>query len=329
MAAVDFPDTPTTGQVFQVGTRRWEYDGTKWKAKPFGNEPFTANTVTATTVNATTLNVDSTEIDLTGTTTGDTLVYDGAKYSPSAFSAKIDASLYSAKGSILTADGLPAITELAVGANGTVLTADSSTATGLTWDVITDDTKIAKSTLLAKGSLITATSSGTPVNFGVGTDGNILLADSTQGSGLRWGAISSSSIGDDTIDTAKIVDLAVTTGKLAAYSVTSDKMGPLTLNYVSLASYLLIGADRNKVIIMNSSVSNQTLTIPADASVFFETGTQIAVIRGTTNEVTIAGDTGVTIRSDGNKKRISQTWTSVSLIKLAPDEWFLAGSVKT
>jgi len=328
MAAVDFPDTPTTGDVFQVGTRRWEYDGTKWKAKPFGNEPFTANTVTATTVNATTLNVDSTEIDLTGTVTGDTLVYDGTKYAPTTFNAKIDASLYATKGDILAADALSSPTALSVGGDGTVLTADSGAATGLAWSTVTDDTKIAKSTLLAKGSLISATSVGVPVNFGVGSDGNILTADSTQASGLRWGSISASSIGANTIDTVNLVDDSVTSAKIAAYQVGSEHLGPITINTVNGQTYTLIGADRNKVLIMNNTLP-QTLTIPTEASVFFEDGVQIAIIRAGTGEVTVAGDTGVTIQSDGNKKRANSQWSAISLLKIGTDTWFLAGSLKT
>jgi hypothetical protein len=30
MAAIDFPNTPTTGDTFTVGTITWEWDGTVW-----------------------------------------------------------------------------------------------------------------------------------------------------------------------------------------------------------------------------------------------------------------------------------------------------------
>jgi len=28
--AIDFPNSPTTGQVYTSGTRSWQYDGEKW-----------------------------------------------------------------------------------------------------------------------------------------------------------------------------------------------------------------------------------------------------------------------------------------------------------
>lgn len=28
--AIDFPDTPTTNQMFTVGSQTWKYDGEKW-----------------------------------------------------------------------------------------------------------------------------------------------------------------------------------------------------------------------------------------------------------------------------------------------------------
>ena len=52
----------------------------------------------------------------------------------------------------------------------------------------TDPNAISKTIMDAKGDLITASGADTPMRLGVGTDGQVLLADSSQTSGLRWGA---------------------------------------------------------------------------------------------------------------------------------------------
>ena len=46
--------------------------------------------------------------------------------------------------------------------------------------------KVDKSTLTAKGSLVSASTANTPIELVVGTNGQILTADSTDPSGLKW-----------------------------------------------------------------------------------------------------------------------------------------------
>jgi hypothetical protein len=53
------------------------------------------------------------------------------------------------------------------------------------WTAI-ETSLIDKSIVTAKGDLISATGASTPVRHGVGQDGQILVADSTQGDGLNW-----------------------------------------------------------------------------------------------------------------------------------------------
>lgn len=55
----------------------------------------------------------------------------------------------------------------------------------------TVSTDIAKSTLSAKGSLISATAASTPANLSVGANDTVLTADSTTSTGLKWAAPSS------------------------------------------------------------------------------------------------------------------------------------------
>jgi hypothetical protein len=89
------------------------------------------------------------------------------------------------------------------------------------------------------------------------------------------------------------------------------------------ASYTLVLTDAGKVVECNNS-SAMTLTVPTNASVAFEVGTVINVYAMTTNAVTIAGDTGVTVRNAGI---IADQYVEVSLRKRATDEWVATGNL--
>lgn len=53
------------------------------------------------------------------------------------------------------------------------------------------DAKVAKSTYSAKGSILAATAASTPANLAVGSDGQVLTADSAQSTGVKWATLSS------------------------------------------------------------------------------------------------------------------------------------------
>ena len=68
------------------------------------------------------------------------------------------------------------------------VTGDSLTVTSLGAFTVSSD--IPKSTLTAKGSIVTATAGSTPANLSVGANGTVLTADSAETSGLKWGTVS-------------------------------------------------------------------------------------------------------------------------------------------
>jgi hypothetical protein len=78
------------------------------------------------------------------------------------------------KGDLLTASGTNVPTQLAVGANGTVLEADSTATTGLKWGL----DPIRKSLADAKGDLFVASANDTVARLAVGADNTVLRANS-------------------------------------------------------------------------------------------------------------------------------------------------------
>jgi hypothetical protein len=73
------------------------------------------------------------------------------------------------------------LVDLKGGTTGQVLSKASNTDMDFTWTAI-DPLVI----LDAKGDLITATAADTPARLGVGTNGQVLTADSTTSTGLKW-----------------------------------------------------------------------------------------------------------------------------------------------
>jgi len=95
----------------------------------------------------------------------------------------IQNSLVDAKGDIIAATAADAVARVAVGANNTVLVADSAQSAGVKWavspplDVVT-----------TKGDLLVATAADTVARLGVGTNNYVLTADSSEATGTKWAA---------------------------------------------------------------------------------------------------------------------------------------------
>jgi len=81
-----------------------------------------------------------------------------------------------------------AFVDLKGGTTGQVLSKASGTDLDFTW-VAADDTNAIQNAIVdAKGDLIAATAADTPARLAVGTNGQVLTADSTTATGLKWAA---------------------------------------------------------------------------------------------------------------------------------------------
>jgi len=79
-----------------------------------------------------------------------------------------------------------ALAELKGGTTGQVLSKTSNTNMDFTWVTTDDANAIQNSIVDAKGDLIGATAADTPARLAVGTNGQVLTADSTAATGLAW-----------------------------------------------------------------------------------------------------------------------------------------------
>lgn len=144
--AIDFPNSPTSGQSFTVGNRTWIWDGTAWELSIVSAIPNT---------------------------------------------------IVNAKGDLIAATAADTVDRLAVGTNDYILTADSSTTTGLKWSgeqeviavAISDETTaittgtakvtfrmpFAMTVTSVRASLSTASTSGNPT-FDINEGGTSILS---------------------------------------------------------------------------------------------------------------------------------------------------------
>jgi hypothetical protein len=90
-------------------------------------------------------------------------------------------------------------------------------------------------------------------------------------------------------------------------------------------SYTLVLADAGKLIRCTKS-SAMSIIIPTNAAHAYSIGQRVDIMQYGAGQVTVSGDTGVTVRSTPTNK-LRATYSTVSIIKIATDEWVLAGDL--
>lgn len=117
---------------------------------------------------------------------GQVLLADSSQSSGLRWGADPVTATFDAKGDLLVGTGADTFVRVPVGTDLQVLVADHNEASGVRWSSEQDPNAITKGIIDAKGDLIAGTAADTPARLAVGSDGQYLVADSTQTAGIKW-----------------------------------------------------------------------------------------------------------------------------------------------
>ena len=112
------------------------------------------------------------------------------------------------------------------------------------------------------------------------------------------------------------------TGENLKHGITRIDKNSQTTNYT------LALTDRDRLVEMDLGTS-MTLTVPTNAVVGFDIGTQILIVQKGAGQVTISGDSGVTVYSEGVKVKTVGRYALATLIKCDTDIWYLGGNLES
>lgn len=114
----------------------------------------------------------------------------GTWVNPSGSGAFVPLSTVTTKGDLIVGTAASTVSRLGVGTNNFVLVADSTQPTGIKWAAVTSVGSVATDPIwTTKGQLAVATGSAAAAALNVGSDGQLLVADSTQPDGIKWATV--------------------------------------------------------------------------------------------------------------------------------------------
>ena len=91
-------------------------------------------------------------------------------------------------------------------------------------------------------------------------------------------------------------------------------------------SYTLTLEDLGKLVEVNNSAS-VVVTVPTDANAPFQVGDRIDILQTGAGQISIVGDTGVTVNSEGSKTKLKGQWAAATVIKRGSNSWVLIGNI--
>lgn len=147
--------------------------------------------------------------------------------------------------------------DLKGGTTGQVLSKASDTDLDFTWVAQDDSNAIQNAIVDAKGDLIAATAADTPARLAVGTNGQVLTADSAESTGMKWATPATSASGL-TLITRQTYSSALTINVNDVFSSTYDNYRIVIRNSAGTTGGL---AMRMRVSGADNSTSNYYSTV--------------------------------------------------------------------
>jgi hypothetical protein len=200
------------------------------------------------------------------------------------------------------------------------------------------DGAIPESLVTTKGDVIAATGSAAVTRVGIGSNGYVLTADSTQTPGVKWDSAFPSQTGNNgkflgtdgsvaSWSTITVPDplpsqtsnggkYLTTNGSTAAWSPVNVEINAKT------ASYSLLASDAGRLVTIDSG-SNTTITVPNGV---FSIGQQIALASLGAGIVTVDSDgTSIILATPGTLLRTQ--YSTATLVCIATDTFLLLGDL--
>lgn len=186
--------------------------------------------------------------------------------------------------------------------------------------------KVDKATLTAKGDLYVATNSGTVTNLPVGTNNQVLMADSTQTTGVKWGTVSNGTFSDTAFALQDNTDAT----KQLTFELSGLTTGTTRTLTAPDASTTLVGTDTTQTLTGKtiSGLANTLTNIALSSLSTTGTASSSTYLRGDGTWATISNgtfaDTAFTLQDDGDatkqvKFQLSGVTTGTTRTLTVPD----------
>jgi hypothetical protein len=137
-------------------------------------------------------------------------------------------------------------------------------------------------------------------------------------------ALASDGSGKVAVSSVTSTELGYVSGVTSAIQTQIDtKTNKLITANRQTASYTLVAGDADKLVEMNVASANN-LTVPAST---FSAGTQILLAQYGAGQTTIVAGSGMTIRSNGGKLKLSAQYSGATLVFISATEAYLFGDI--